>query len=64
MPDVLRPEQSFAIKVSEQSGKAMTYTIAIVDEGLLDLTVSKLNAWDSFYVREALGVKLGTFMMM
>jgi hypothetical protein len=34
MPDVLRPEQLFIIKVSEQSGKAMTYTIAI-DEGLL-----------------------------
>lgn len=58
MPDVLRPEQSFAIKVSEQSGKGMTYTIAIVDEGLLDLTRFKApNAWDSFYVREALGVK-------
>lgn len=58
MPDVLRPEQSFPIKVSEQSGKAMTYTIAIVDEGLLDLTRFKApNAWDSFYVREALGVK-------
>lgn len=58
MPDVLRPEQSFVLKVSEQSGKAMTYTIAIVDEGLLDLTRFKApNAWDSFYVREALGVK-------
>ena len=58
MPDVLRPEQSFAIKVSEQSGKAMTYTVAIVDEGLLDLTRFKApNAWNSFYVREALGVK-------
>lgn len=58
MPDVLKPEQSFAIKVSEQSGKAMTYTVAIVDEGLLDLTRFKApNAWDSFYVREALGVK-------
>ena len=58
MPDVLRPEQSFALKVSEQSGKAMTYTIAIVDEGLLDLTRFKApNAWNSFYVREALGVK-------
>ncbi|WP_300977216.1 alpha-2-macroglobulin [Flavobacterium sp.] len=58
MPDVLRPEQSFALKVSEQTGKAMTYTIAIVDEGLLDLTRFKApNAWDSFYVREALGVK-------
>lgn len=58
MPDVLKPEQSFPVTVSEKSGKEMTYTIAIVDEGLLDLTRFKTpNAWDSFYVREALGVK-------
>jgi hypothetical protein len=58
MPDVLKPEQTFNVKVSEKSGKAMTYTIAVVDEGLLDLTRFKTpNAWDSFYVREALGVK-------
>lgn len=58
MPDVLRPEQAFNIKVSEKSGKAMTYTIAVVDEGLLDLTRFKTpNAWNAFYVREALGVK-------
>ena len=58
MPDVLRPEQNFNLKVSEKSGKTMTYTIAIVDEGLLDLTNFKTpNAWNAFYVREALGVK-------
>ncbi|MEA9413276.1 alpha-2-macroglobulin family protein [Flavobacterium sp. PL02] len=58
MPDVLKPEETFPIKVSEKSGKEMTYTIAVVDEGLLDLTRFKTpNAWDSFYVREALGVK-------
>lgn len=58
MPDVLKPEQPFNVKVSEKSGKRMTYTIAVVDEGLLDLTRFKTpNAWDSFYVREALGVK-------
>jgi uncharacterized protein YfaS (alpha-2-macroglobulin family) len=58
MPDVLKPEQTFPVKVSEKSGKEMTYTIAVVDEGLLDLTRFKTpNAWDSFYVREALGVK-------
>nr|WP_294925191.1 MG2 domain-containing protein [uncultured Flavobacterium sp.] len=58
MPDVLKPEQNFTVKVGEKSGKEMTYTIAVVDEGLLDLTRFKTpNAWDSFYVREALGVK-------
>ena len=58
MPAVLKPEQEFNVQVSEQSGKAMTYSIAVVDEGLLDLTRFKTpNAWDSFYSREALGVK-------
>lgn len=58
MPDVLKPEQAFTVKVGEKTGKEMTYTIAVVDEGLLDLTRFKTpNAWDSFYVREALGVK-------
>ncbi|MBC3845927.1 hypothetical protein H8K90_06020 [Winogradskyella echinorum] len=58
MPDVIQPEQSYEIKVSEKNNKAMTYTIAVVEEGLLDLTRFKTpNAWDSFYAREALGVK-------
>lgn len=58
MPAVLKPEQKATIKVSEKSGRAMTYTIAIVDDGLLDLTRFKTpNAWDSFFAKEALGVK-------
>ncbi|MDN3665146.1 alpha-2-macroglobulin [Algibacter miyuki] len=58
MPDALRPEQNFEIKVSEKNKKAMTYTIAVVEEGLLDLTRFKTpNAWNEFYKREALGVK-------
>ncbi|HIE16445.1 MAG TPA: hypothetical protein EYP69_05930 [Bacteroidales bacterium] len=36
----------------------MTYTIAVVDEGLLDLThFSTPDPWSSFYAREALGIK-------
>lgn len=58
MPDVLRPEQKTTIKVSEKNGKPMTYTLAVVDEGLLDLTRFKTpNASDAFYAKEALGVK-------
>ncbi|SHJ49131.1 alpha-2-macroglobulin family protein [Aquimarina spongiae] len=58
MPDVLRPEETITVKVGETKGKAMTYSIAIVDEGLLDLTRFKTpNPWTSFYAREALGVK-------
>jgi alpha-2-macroglobulin len=58
MPNSLRPEQEFEVKVSEKNKKAMTYTIAVVEEGLLDLTRFKTpNAWNDFYAREALGVK-------
>ncbi|WP_423148297.1 alpha-2-macroglobulin family protein [Rubrolithibacter danxiaensis] len=58
MPDIIRPETRSALTVSENSGKAMTYTIAIVDEGLLDLTRFKTpDPHASFYAKEALGVK-------
>lgn len=58
MPEVLRPEETITVKVGEQHKKAMTYSIAIVDEGLLDLTRYKTpNPWDTFYAHEALGVK-------
>ncbi|MGB0431564.1 MAG: alpha-2-macroglobulin family protein, partial [Bacteroidia bacterium] len=58
MPEVLRPEQDYTIEISEQNGKEMTYTIAVVDEGLLDLTRFKTpQPWDHFYTKEALGVE-------
>lgn len=58
MPDELRPETEFTVSVSEEKKKPMTYTLAIVDEGLLDLTAFKTpNAWDDFYARQALGVR-------
>ncbi|MCL2132989.1 MAG: MG2 domain-containing protein, partial [Bacteroidales bacterium] len=57
-PDVFRPEQSFTVKVKESKGKDMTYTLAIVDEGLLDLTRFKTpDLWEHFFQREALGVR-------
>jgi len=58
MPDAIRPEQQNTITVSEASGKDMSYVIAIVDEGLLDLTRYKTpDPHKAFYAREALGVK-------
>lgn len=58
MADVLRPETTATIKVKEKEGKRMSYTLAIVDEGLLDLTGFKTpDPWNTFYAREALGVK-------
>lgn len=53
-----KPEEVANVTVSESGGKPMTYTLAIVDEGLLDLTRFKTpDPWNTFYAREALGVK-------
>ena len=58
MPDELKPDEKFSIKISEKSGRAMAYTVAVVDDGLLDLTRFKTpDPWNTFYAREALGVK-------
>ncbi len=58
MKDELKPEETFSVTVKETKGKPMTYTIAIVDEGLLDLTRFRTpNPWDVFYNHEALGVR-------
>lgn len=58
MADKIRPETENSITVAEQNGKAMTYTIALVDEGLLDLTRFKTpDPHGVFYAREGLGVK-------
>lgn len=56
--DEFAPEKEVTIKVSEEKGKPMTFTLAVVDDGLLDLTRFRTpDPWSSFYAREALGVK-------
>ncbi|MCT4615316.1 MAG: MG2 domain-containing protein [Marinifilaceae bacterium] len=58
IPEVLEPEQNYTVKISEKNKKPMTYTLAIVDEGLLDLTNYRTpNLWNHFYKKQALGVK-------
>lgn len=53
-----KTDEAFSVDVTEKDGKAMTYTLAIVDEGLLDLTRFKTpDPWNHFYAREALGVR-------
>jgi uncharacterized protein YfaS (alpha-2-macroglobulin family) len=57
-PEQFYPEKNATITVSESNGKPMYYTLAVVDEGLLDLTHFKTpNPHTHFYKREALGVK-------
>lgn len=58
IPSSIRPEQKVSFTVSEKNNKDMTYCVAIVDEGLLDLTHYKTpDPHEAFYAREALGVK-------
>jgi alpha-2-macroglobulin len=58
LPAVLAPETTSKVSVRESSGRPMTYTLAVVDEGLLGLTRFQTpNPWDSFYAREALAVR-------
>jgi len=57
MQDKLRPEQAYQVSVKEASGKPMTYTLAVVDEGLLNLTNHKTpDPYKGFYAKQALGV--------
>lgn len=62
MAKELRPSEDFTITVSEADGHPMTYTLAVVDEGLLSLTSFKTpDPFPAFYAREALGVKTWDF---
>lgn len=57
MPESLRPLEPFTIRISERQNRPMTYTLAIVDEGLLDLTSFRTpDPWSEMYTKEALGV--------
>ncbi|PID95529.1 MAG: hypothetical protein CSA94_01125, partial [Bacteroidetes bacterium] len=52
------PEKEVSITVSEKNNREMYYTIAIVDEGLLDLTSFKTpKPWNYFNRKKALGVR-------
>lgn len=58
LPKEIRTDVPFSVEVAEKSGQGMTYTLAIVDEGLLDITRFKTpDPWEHFYAREALGVR-------
>ena len=57
-PKEIRPKSDYIINVKEQNGKPMTYTLAVVDEGLLDITNFETpDIYDHFNRKQALGVK-------
>ncbi len=56
-PAEIEPESVYSVTVSEADGQAMSYTLAVVDEGLLGLTRYKTpDPHGYFYAPEALGV--------
>ncbi len=58
MAKEVRTDAPFTVEVHEEKGRPMTYTLAIVDEGLLDLTRFRTpDPWSHFHAREALGVR-------
>ena len=53
-----KPESTQSFTVTEQSGRSMDYTVAVVDEGLLGLTrYESPDLHKVFYRKEALGIK-------
>lgn len=57
--DETRPMMPYKVVVGEKDGREMAYTLAIVDEGLLDLTRYKTpNAWNEFNAKEAFGMRM------
>ena len=53
-----RPKENYTVKVSESNGEPMAYTLAVVDEGLLDLTRYKTpELYKHFFSKQSLGVK-------
>ncbi len=56
--DVIKPEETFNVTVSEKDKLPMAYTIAVVDEGLLGLTrFESPDPWKYFHRQEALAMQ-------
>jgi len=58
VPDEIRPNTEYNIVVTEHNNRKMTYTVAVVDDGLLDLTKFKTPAPHKFfYAKQALALR-------
>jgi len=56
--DTWLPGEEAVVEVSEENNEAFDYVVAVVDEGLLDLTGFRTpNPWQRFNARQALGIK-------
>ena len=58
IPETANTKKKIDVKVSEAAGQAMTYTLAVVDEGILGLTNFKTpNPYGYFNSKQALSVR-------
>ena len=58
IPPEVEPEKAFTVRITEQNDRSMEYTLAIVDEGLLNITnFDTPDPFQYFNAKEALGVK-------
>lgn len=58
MADELAPKEDFELKVTSHAPRTATYTVAVVDEGLLDLTGFETpSPWDHFFQKIRLAVR-------
>ncbi|NNF32947.1 MAG: hypothetical protein HKN68_02500 [Saprospiraceae bacterium] len=54
----IKPKQKYKVTVSEEDDKEMYYTLAVVDEGLLNLTRFRTpSPGNHFFAKQSLGVK-------
>lgn len=57
-PDKIQPNRDFEVEIQSKNKRAFNYTIAIVDEGLLDLTDFKTpDIWNGFYAKSGFTLK-------
>lgn len=58
MLETLKPKDKFEVKIKEDNKKEMYYTLAIVEEGLLNISSFKTpDPFNHFYSRPSLGVR-------
>jgi uncharacterized protein YfaS (alpha-2-macroglobulin family) len=58
MADVIEPLEKYSVTISEENNREMHYTLAVVDEGLLDLTnYNTPDPFNHFYAKQSLLLK-------
>ena len=54
-PKEIKPNEKFKVKIKNLENKKINYTVAVVDQGLLDITgFTTPDPWQYFYQKEAL----------